>query len=207
MPRASVAFTVVVAAVVNRGVAFHNPRDNAFGVAVGVQETKAYKYLRGAYKEDFAPPLELAEGAPAAPISKGIAFNAAPIKKAKLPGVAGVILLMRTVEQHDDNDPPAQSPAEALAVQMKEVEDDLKLTLVSPINDDGTNFDLLAWWKAKQSIFPRLRKMARLYHAFPATSAGVERLFSAAGRMHNHFKKSTSDTTLEHSLLVYKNLE
>eukprot|EP00873_Tetraselmis_striata_P020991 jgi/Tetstr1/441255/TSEL_029506.t1 len=36
---------------------------------------------------------------------------------------------------------------------------------------------------------------------------GLERLFSAAGRMHNDFKKSTSDTALEHSIRVYKNLE
>eukprot|EP00873_Tetraselmis_striata_P046363 jgi/Tetstr1/466627/TSEL_011115.t1 len=63
---------------------------------------KASKYLQGAYKEDFAPPLELAEAAPAAPIRRRTAFNAAPIKKAKLPGVVGV--------------------------QMKEVEDYLKLT-------------------------------------------------------------------------------
>eukprot|EP00873_Tetraselmis_striata_P005051 jgi/Tetstr1/425315/TSEL_015765.t1 len=111
------------------------------------------------------------------------------------------------VEQRDDNAPPANSPAEALAAQLKEVEDYLKLPQVSPINDDGTDFDLLAWWKARQAIFPHLRKMARLCHEFPATSACVERLFSAAGRMHSDLKKSTSDTTLEHSLLVHKNLE
>eukprot|EP00873_Tetraselmis_striata_P023218 jgi/Tetstr1/443482/TSEL_031490.t1 len=78
---------------------------------------------------------------------------------------------------------------------------------VNPINDDGTYFDLLAWWKAKQTIFPHLSKMARQFHAFPATSAYVERLFSAASRMHNDFKKSTSETTLEHALIVYNNLD
>eukprot|EP00873_Tetraselmis_striata_P024225 jgi/Tetstr1/444489/TSEL_032370.t1 len=83
----------------------------------------------------------------------------------------------------------------------------LKLPQVNPINDDGTDFDLLAWWKAGQTIFPHLSKMARQFHAFPATSAGVEHLFSAAGRMHNDFKKSTSETTLEHALIVYKNLD
>eukprot|EP00873_Tetraselmis_striata_P027296 jgi/Tetstr1/447560/TSEL_034939.t1 len=91
---------------------------------------KAYKYLRGADKEDFALPLELVAAAPDAPISRRTAFNAAPIKKAKLLGVAGVILLMRTIEKQDDSAPPAHSHAEALAAQMKEVEDYLKLPQV-----------------------------------------------------------------------------
>eukprot|EP00873_Tetraselmis_striata_P013611 jgi/Tetstr1/433875/TSEL_023055.t1 len=141
----------------------------------------AYNYLRGAYKDDWAPPAPSITPAPVAPASKRTAFNAAPVKKAKL--------------------------SEVLATQMKEVEEYLKLPQVNPINDDGTDFDLLAWWKARQTIFPHMSKMARQFHAFPATSAGVERLFSAAGRMHNDFKKSTSETTLEHALIVYKNLD
>lgn len=35
--------------------------------------------------------------------------------------------------------------------------------------------------------------------------AGCERLFSAAGRMHDDLKKATNETTLEHSLMVFKN--
>eukprot|EP00873_Tetraselmis_striata_P044475 jgi/Tetstr1/464739/TSEL_009486.t1 len=139
----------------------------------------AYNYLRGAYKDDWAPPAPSITPAPVAPASKRTAFNAAPVKKAKL--------------------------SEVLATKMKEVEEYLKLPQVNPINDDGTDFDLLAWWKARQTIFPHLSKMARQFPAFPATSAGVERLFSATGRMHNDFKKSTSETTLEHALIVYKN--
>eukprot|EP00873_Tetraselmis_striata_P041501 jgi/Tetstr1/461765/TSEL_006854.t1 len=81
----------------------------------------AYNYLRGAYKDDWAPPAPCITPAPVAPATKRTAFNAAPVKKAKL--------------------------------------------------------------------------------------SGVERLFSAAGRMHHDFKKSTSETTLEHALIVYKNLD
>eukprot|EP00873_Tetraselmis_striata_P045473 jgi/Tetstr1/465737/TSEL_010362.t1 len=133
-----------------------------------------------------------------------------PVKKAKLSGIAGMQLLLRTVDQ--DNMPlfglaasaPAANgtyvpvpsttqhswtPAEVLATQMKEVEEYLKLP------------------QARQTIFPHLSKMAHQFHTFPATSAGVERLFSAEGRMHNDFKKPTSETTLEHELIVYKNLD
>ena len=41
----------------------------------------------------------------------------------------------------------------------------------------------------------------------PATSAGVERVFSAAGKMHTDLKKSAKDTTLEHSLFAAFNTD
>ena len=43
---------------------------------------------------------------------------------------------------------------------------------------------MLAWWKAKESKWPALAKMVKQYFAAPASSAGVERVFSAAGKMH-----------------------
>ena len=44
--------------------------------------------------------------------------------------------------------------------------------------------------------------MAKQYLAAPASTAGVERVFSAAGRMHNDLPKSMKDSTLEHSLFA-----
>ena len=43
---------------------------------------------------------------------------------------------------------------------------------------------MLAWWKAKETKWPALAKMVKQYFAAPASSAGVERVFSAAGKMH-----------------------
>ena len=40
------------------------------------------------------------------------------------------------------------------------------------------------WWKAKETKWPALAKMVKQYFAAPASSAGVERVFSAAGKMH-----------------------
>ena len=50
-------------------------------------------------------------------------------------------------------------------------------------------------------------KMVKKQCAFPppASSAGVERIFSAAGKM--HLKKSAKDTTLEHSLFAAFNAD
>ena len=39
-------------------------------------------------------------------------------------------------------------------------------------------------------------------HALPASSAGVERVFSAAGKMHDDLRKAVKDETLEASLLA-----
>ena len=50
---------------------------------------------------------------------------------------------------------------------------------------------VLAWWKAKESKWPSLAKMVKQYFAAPASSAGVERIFSAAGKMHGDLQIST----------------
>ena len=43
------------------------------------------------------------------------------------------------------------------------------------------------------------------YFAAPASSGGVERAFSAAGKMHDDLKKSAKDDTLESSLFAMQN--
>lgn len=37
---------------------------------------------------------------------------------------------------------------------------------------------LMAWWRANQSRYPRMAKIARRYLSVPASEVGVERLFS-----------------------------
>ena len=49
--------------------------------------------------------------------------------------------------------------------------------------------------------------MARQFLGRPAASAGVERMFSKAGRMHDDMKMSQADDTLEHALLAAANTE
>ena len=49
--------------------------------------------------------------------------------------------------------------------------------------------------------------MAKQYLAAPFSSAGVERVFSAAGNMHDDLRKSENDSTLEHSLFAAFNIE
>ena len=81
------------------------------------------------------------------------------------------------------------------------------------------DLDLLAWRKARDHNLPEdlasgrpeelptLAKMARQHLGRPAWSAGVKRMFSKAGRLHDNLKASQSDDTLEHALLAAANLE
>ena len=66
---------------------------------------------------------------------------------------------------------------------------------------------MLKWWKEKSAKWPALCKMVRQYLAAPASSAGVERVFSAAGKMHGDLQKSLKDSTLEHSLFAAWNTD
>ena len=96
----------------------------------------------------------------------------------------------------------AAAPAPAATPERDELEEYLS----APLETD-TNLDLLAYWKLKESTWPKLAKMAKQYLAAPFSSAGVERVFSAAGKMHDDLRKSEKDSTLEHSLFAAFNAD
>jgi len=61
---------------------------------------------------------------------------------------------------------------------------------------------LTAYWYSKIHVWPNLVRMAREPLAAPVSSAGIERMFYRAGKMHDDLKKKTSETTLERNLKV-----
>ena len=66
--------------------------------------------------------------------------------------------------------------------------------------------DLLEWWKTNESQFPSVAKMAQQVHGCPASSAGVERLFSKASRALSKLRKSINNLTLS-DILMSENLD
>ena len=60
----------------------------------------------------------------------------------------------------------------------KEEEDELELYLAEK-EESNLSIDLLKYWKKKEIVWPALAKMVKQYLAAPASSAGVERVFSA----------------------------
>ena len=96
--------------------------------------------------------------------------------------------------------------------------DDLEKYLELPA-DTSFDLDVLAWWKARDHSMPadpakgqpeglpHLAKMARQFLGRPASSAGVERMFSKAGKLHDDMKKGQDDDSLEHAMLASANCE
>ena len=79
-----------------------------------------------------------------------------------------------------------------------------------PVSDNASNMKngwSLTWWCGREGKWPALAKMVKQYLAAPASSAGVERVFSAAGKMHGDLQKSAKDSTLEHSLFAAFNTD
>jgi len=95
---------------------------------------------------------------------------------------------------------------EALPAAPKLVLDELEEYLADPEEPD-LDINVLKWWMTKESKWPALSKMVKQYFAAPASSAGVERVFSAAGKMHGDLQKSAKDSTLQHSLFAAFNTD
>ena len=95
---------------------------------------------------------------------------------------------------------------EAMAAVLPAANDELEEYLADPEKPE-IDVNVLLWWKEKSAKWPRLAKMVKQYYAAPTSSAGVERVFSAAGKMHGDLSKSAKDSTLEHSLFAAFNTD
>ena len=112
--------------------------------------------------------------------------------------------------------PIAPASAHAPTAEDAAMMDDLEKYLALPV-EDNLDLDVLSWWKARDhdkaadpasgrpAGLPDLAKMAAQYLGRPASSAGVERMFSKAGKLHDDLKQKQTDDTLEHSLFAAAN--
>ncbi|KAK3284472.1 hypothetical protein CYMTET_7877 [Cymbomonas tetramitiformis] len=79
------------------------------------------------------------------------------------------------------------------AVQIPVDRDELDQYLALPQEDHlDPAFDLLAYWRRQSAVVPNVARMARQFLAPPATTAGVERVFSRVGRMHGDLQKAVA---------------
>lgn len=80
--------------------------------------------------------------------------------------------------------------------------DELDKYLKMCIDDQFKIPNPLPFWKRHQEKFPYLSKLARRFFSIPATSAGVERQFSAGGLLINERRSSLHPDTVEDVLFV-----
>ena len=64
---------------------------------------------------------------------------------------------------------------------------------------------VMDWWHVNGSDFPTVELMWRQFHARPASSAGVERLFCGAGKMHGDDAQNLKSESIQNALICAKN--
>lgn len=192
-----------------------DPRYKDFSFVGTTAEDKAWALtlLESEFDVNWQPE-EAASPAPAAASSAGAAVSssAATSKAAvKVYESSALSIFDRPME-------PVQAAAAAAEASPPTPEKtDLEKYLLLP--QEPMNIDVLSWWKLRDHDqpadpasgrpegLPHLARMARQWLGTPATSAGVERLFSKAGSMHHDLKGSMEDGSLEHSLIATANTE
>ena len=170
----------------------------------------ARKWLINNFVENWAPQIEKAneeeeEGEevvkePAAKRRKTVGFLDSDTEEDEDADESFASRLAADVEVSGES--PKQ-PAKEEDHRREEVLKYLSLPAIQHTDD----FDLLGWWRTHQNLFPNLAMMARQYLALPASSAGVERLFSAAGEMHDKKRKRTLESTLSMMLNIQVNAD
>jgi hypothetical protein len=63
--------------------------------------------------------------------------------------------------------------------------------------------EVLEWWKSHPSMFHYLSIRARQFLALPASSDGVERLFSRSGETHGDKRKRLKENTLQSLMVIH----
>ena len=160
-----------------------------FPGASAAQRAKAFGFLRAAWVADWKPAATTPASTPRAPSSSS---TSKPID-CKKQSFGAFMASVETLNAPDNVDPPPKSAI-----------DELSQYLALPQNPDS-DLDVLVWWRLHMKEFPHLAKMARQFLGAPATSAGPERLFRLAGRMHDDMKKATKEGTLQHTLMAAVN--
>ena len=67
--------------------------------------------------------------------------------------------------------------------------------------------DVLRYWEQQKAVFPRLYTITRKVFRVPATTAGVERLFSIAGFLLGCRRLRLSDANFEKQILAHCNID
>ena len=90
-------------------------------------------------------------------------------------------------------------------VHVPDLQSDDKLSAYMALPVESMQTNVIEWWRGHRTVFANLSRMARQYLATPATSAGVERLFSAAGLTFGDLAHAMKEETLGCRLLAAYN--
>ena len=152
---------------------------------------QAIQWARVKYANEYKPTTIAA--ATIAPSSGPLPPPSGPLptrKKRKVGGLLGLMAMSEAAQSSSIESGNAPPPP---VCEMEEY-------LSRPQLEQTEDFDLLAWWKNYERRFPNIARMAKQVHGAPIASAGVERIFSAAGMFHSD-KAKAQDVGLLKALL------
>lgn len=155
---------------------------------------EAVKHVTSEWKINWAPNAVLVES------SDDEEEEPAPAKRSKTHNRERVCPGLGSFLGSDDDSSSDEEPEATV-----DVTDELVTYLAMP--QVKRSIDILVWWREHAARFPFLSVMVRQFLAMPASSAGVERAFSGAGKMHSDLRKSVTEGTLKHSLIAGKNYQ
>ena len=144
--------------------------------------------VRERFNADFKPPAVQPSAAVAVPATK----------KRRV-GLAGLMQSVNVVAESAAAAAPAPAPAPPVRDELDEY--------LSLAQNTDLELNVLLWWRGNEVRWPNLCRMAKTILAPPASSAGVERVFSAAGRMHGDEQKNKVADTMKYSLFAHHNLK
>ena len=87
-------------------------------------------------------------------------------------------------------------------IDVKSIETELQ-----PFLDCNRAGDVLWYWEQQKTVFPRLYAITRKVFCVPATTTGVQRLFSIAGFLLGCRRLRLSDANFEKQILAHCNLD
>ena len=105
----------------------------------------------------------------------------------------------------DDDDMPTLLEAEADDEDNPHTESVKQLEKYLELKQAPVDTDILEWWFENENKYPRVCMMWRQFHGRPASSAGVERLFSGAGKMHGKDAQTMKSETIQETLMCAVN--
>lgn len=160
-------------------------------------KAKAEEYLKANYVADWAPPSTS---------TVGVESTSLAPRHNKKAMSSGLLAMMNMVDYQTNEVDSSDSELDLEPLQPQtEVDKYLALPQL-PLQRNGKDTNPLDWWKMHAPQLPNLAMMARQFLAMPASSAGPERVFSAAGKMHDGLKKNQKETTIGHMLEVKVNI-
>ena len=78
---------------------------------------------------------------------------------------------------------------------------------ISLTEEEILHFDLLSFWADRQKTFPILSKIVRIVHCIPASSAEIERTWSAAGLILTSQRSKMNVKNFKYTLFCSKNYD